>query len=37
VLAMILAVIFVLVYALPLFTLGLRRLWHRRTLAQETS
>jgi uncharacterized membrane protein YkvI len=32
-----LAVIFLLVYVLPLFTLGLGRLWHRRTLAQETS
>jgi uncharacterized membrane protein YkvI len=31
------AVIFLLVYVLPLFTLGLGRLRHRRTLAQETS
>jgi len=32
-----LAVIFVLVYVLPLYTLGLRRLRHRRTVPQVTS
>jgi uncharacterized membrane protein YkvI len=31
-----LAAIFVLVYVLPLFTLGLARLWHGRSLRQET-
>jgi uncharacterized membrane protein YkvI len=32
-----LAVIFLLVYVLPLFVLGRARLRHRRTLPQETS